>query len=397
MNVSNAVLSHVIGKIYDCVVDPGLWDDALDEIRAAIGSHNAALSLHDRRTGKELLSILRNFDPVWLPAMAQHLPDFFEPLILRPAMMEIEAAVYSRDTDPIIDAKIERYRQEWALPQGLSDGLGIPLIVEEDTIASFGAGRLLSKGDYQPHEIQFAELIAPHLRRAVTISNVLDVANVRSEFLEAALDGFTTGVAIVDGDSRLIHANKKAQEIFDRGDALRLEAEVVTARGNAARASLKSTVSIAARDEARLPGTGRGIRLRDIDDTSALAHILPLRAGERRSIVPEGAAAILIKNRQSVATDSITVFAGAFELTRAETNVLAQLLNGATPEGIAKALDISENTVRTHSPVRQDGDQSPASARVVRAPTDALKHTLSRHAQPDGSKITTTERRTVFT
>ncbi len=52
MNVSNAVLSHVIGKIYDCVVDPGLWDDALDEIRAAIGSHNAALSLHDRRTAK---------------------------------------------------------------------------------------------------------------------------------------------------------------------------------------------------------------------------------------------------------------------------------------------------------------------------------------------------------
>jgi DNA-binding CsgD family transcriptional regulator len=348
MNVSNAVLSHVIGKIYDCVVDPGLWDDALDEIRAAIGSHNAALALHDRRTGKELLSILRNFDPVWLPAMAQHLPDFFEPLILRPAMLEIEAAVYSRDSDPIIDAKIDRYRREWALPQGLSDALGIPLIVEEDTVASFGAGRLQSNGDYQPHEIQFAELIAPHLRRAVTISNVLDVANVRNEFLEAALDGVTTGVAIVDGASRLIHANKTAQEIFDRGDALGLEADVVTARGKAARVSLKSTVSIAADNEARLPGTGRGIRLGDIDDTSALAHILPLRAGERRHMVPEGAAAILIKNRQSVATDAITVFAGAFELTRAETNVLAKLLDGATPERIAKTLDISENTVRTH-------------------------------------------------
>lgn len=348
MNVSNAVLSHVIGKIYDCVVDPGLWDDALDEIRAAIGSHNAALSLHDRRTGKELLSILRNFDPEWLPAMAQHLPDFFEPLILRPAMLEIETAVYSRDTDPIIDAKIERYRREWALPQGLSDGLGIPLIVEEDTIASFGAGRLLSKGDYQPHEIQFAELIAPHLRRAVTISNVLDVANVRSELLEATLDGFTTGVAIVDGSSRLIHANQTAKEIFDRGDTLRLEADVVTARGNAARVSLKSTVSIAASDEARMPGTGRGIRLGEIEDTSALAHILPLKAGERRHMVREGAAAILIKNRQSVATDAISVFAGAFELTRAETNVLAQLLDGETPERIAKTLNISENTVRTH-------------------------------------------------
>jgi DNA-binding CsgD family transcriptional regulator len=347
MNVSHAVLSHVIGRIYDCVVDPGAWNDALDEIQAVIGSANAALSLFDKRSGTEIISIMRNFDPIWAAALPQFVPEFFEPLILRPALLEIEAAVYSRDSDPITEAKIARYRREWAEPQGLSYAIGITLIIDDDTIATFGAGRWLRDGDYQPQEIRFAELIAPHLRRAVTISNVLNAANVRAQLLGAALDALPTGVAIVDGSSRLIHANNAAMEIFDRGDALRLEGDMVAARGKAARASLKSSVSIAAADESQLPGTGRGIRLGDIDTRSSLAHVLPLSGGERQQI-RDGAAAILVKDRPSAANDHISVFAGAFDLTRAETNVLAHLLNGAKPERIAHALEISENTVRTH-------------------------------------------------
>ena len=83
-------------------------------------------------------------------------------------------------------------------------------------------------------------------------------------------------------------------------------------------------------------------------ESSALAHVLPLNAGERKQMVPEGAAAILIKDRQPVARDRVGAFAGAFDLTRAETNVLAHLLTGAKPEHIAQTLDVSESTVRTH-------------------------------------------------
>jgi hypothetical protein len=56
MEISPALLSALIGVIYDCALDPSRWENALGEMVAALECHNALLSLIDMRHDRLLLA-----------------------------------------------------------------------------------------------------------------------------------------------------------------------------------------------------------------------------------------------------------------------------------------------------------------------------------------------------
>src|SRR5262249_457517 len=73
--VSPLALSRLIGSIYDCAINPDLWDRALLQIRDALNCHTAVLALVDVRQGRFLISKTVGIPPDVLERTERHLPE----------------------------------------------------------------------------------------------------------------------------------------------------------------------------------------------------------------------------------------------------------------------------------------------------------------------------------
>ena len=71
-----------------------------------------------------------------------------------------------------------RYHREWGQPQGLFDYMALYLIKTPTRLASLDVARHKDAGVFTNLEVRLGELLVPHLRRALTISNALDAATI---------------------------------------------------------------------------------------------------------------------------------------------------------------------------------------------------------------------------
>src|SRR5262249_16611397 len=87
-------------------------------------------------------------------------------------------------------------------------------------------------------------LLAPHLDRALRLQMRLSAADLRVDMVSGAFDCLTLGVAFVDGSGRPLWLNRRAQEIIDASDVLRLTpAAELAGRGRSDTQSLRELIT----------------------------------------------------------------------------------------------------------------------------------------------------------
>ena len=65
-------------------------------------------------------------------------------------------------------------------------------------------------------EVDLMRDLAPHLRRAVTISDILDFKRIEASAFGATLDMLSVAVVIVGEGGRILHANPMAEPMLER-------------------------------------------------------------------------------------------------------------------------------------------------------------------------------------
>ena len=348
--VTDESLSELIGSIYDCALDPGRWDETLAQIARAFDSERVILSLNDLGRDRMLISKAVGWEPYWLEQRARHLPEVHAALAawLAGNPGPETPFIASREVPASARAAL-RYEQEVLGPLGIGDIAHFFLIRSALLFSELVVAWQRSQGDIGEREIRLGALLGPHLRRALTINDVLDMKSLEQQALGATLDSITIGVVIVGGGARILFANAAARRMLDRG------APVASLRGRLAALqpettrTLRDAIALAQTDEALIGAAGVGVPLPAEDRAPATAHILPLARGDFRSqLIPHATAAVFIAPAtDEVATDVATV-ARLFGLTAAETRHLQQLLAGATLAEAAAALGVSVATARTH-------------------------------------------------
>ena len=87
----------------------------------------------------------------------------------------------------------------------------------------------------------------------------------------------------------------------------------------------------------------------DFNGAPAVAHVLPLAAGDIRTrLLPHATAAVFITEAQNLPIAGIDAIAKSFDLTPAETRIMGLVTNGTTVARAAQSLAISEATAKTH-------------------------------------------------
>ncbi len=345
------VLSDLIGLIYDCVVEPDRWPDTIGEICRQIGCvqgvimdidliHSAHRFLSTWGIGADWTSrYLEHGEEVTATYRAfseapRHPID--EPLLL-----------YRHVPDPAMLAS--RIYNEWVRPQHLCDFIQNIVLRAPGRLGVFAASRHEGAGILTDREIATLRLLAPHIRRAVTIGDILDRKKLEAHALAATLDNLAAGIAVIAEDNKVLYANAAADRMLAAGDPVRAASGRLSARDTVARAELSRAVALARDNEAGIGATGIGVALRGAGGEPAIAHVLPLARGDVRTrLMPQATAALFISQAEALRAPDTKALAQSFGLTPMEARVLARLAIGNTLAEAARALAIAETTAKTH-------------------------------------------------
>ena len=347
--VSNRALSELIGAIYDCTIDPARWERTLADIVLLLHCDRAILSLNDLRRDRILIDKTVGWEAPWLEERARHLPEIHGKLAAwfssRPP---IDTPFIASREIPAGELQASSYARDCLAPLDLVDVAHFFLIRSAASFSELVLWRNRRQGMLTERDIRLGSLLMPHLRRAVTISNVLDTRTIERERMAEALDALRHGVVLIDERGAILHANRSAEIMLSTDSPIRIAGGILSACCDPANGELRRAILLAARDEASIGRTGVAIRLTGEDLPPVFAHVLPLSGGELRSrLRPREVAAVFI-DASPDEQDRAALLAAAFGLTPAETRVVASLLTGRTLAETADALDVAFTTAKTH-------------------------------------------------
>jgi DNA-binding CsgD family transcriptional regulator/PAS domain-containing protein len=345
-------ISNLIGAIYDCVITPERWTGVLDEICAGFGFATGALSVASLTnmkaavnavSGSDLAEMAQNgiaygADIIELwggPERIQHYP-LGEPIVQSLAVPQ-----------DIISGN--RYYREWALPKGLFDAVAVGLVRDKMMIGNAIFSQHQSAGPIGDAQIDGLRVLAPHIRRAVTISNLFDMKAVEAATFAATVEVLTVGVILADEDSKIVHTNAAATAMLAAGDPIMVRDGRIAVQSTTTTSTLQSAVKQAAKDEAALGQKGIGIPIPQPGAAPLVIHVLPLRRTHVRSgLIQRAAAALFVTSASGPPQLPHDALVQLYDLTPAEIRIFELICEGQTPAAISALLGIATSTVKTH-------------------------------------------------
>jgi DNA-binding CsgD family transcriptional regulator/PAS domain-containing protein len=342
--VSAQSLSDTIGAIYDCALDPQLWPDTCRKIADLCESTGGGICVHDMRHVQNDQLFVFGYQPEFLEKLGSQYAQ--SPMAAADIVAGIgDVNVLSTDRQELLES---RFYQEVLAPFGLMDMIWFPALRTGGRMASMHASRKDKAPHYQQIEIGLFKLLSPHVCRALTISDALDIRTLRSEMLEKTLDGLATGVFLTARDGRVVYMNAAAERQVKTGTAIRILNNRLDPVDPAARAASSNAIDRSAADDG--DASERSLAIPDENGAGYIATLLPVQRGQRRDIVAPFAASVAVFMQDPLEAPMMPgeAFARLHKLTGGELRVLLALAQGLGAREAADMLGISEPTVRTH-------------------------------------------------
>ena len=351
-NVGFGEKSALIGSIYDCALEPDLWPATLQRMCEAFGGHSAGIVLLDFVGAGDRL--VRDWGPTttWAERMGGVLNSVKrihrQFLGMRGARLD-EPIILPRDLAPQVNVFSTPFYQEWAQPQRIHQVMEAVALSETTRLGLFCITRQDHMGVFSDDLISLMRDLAPHIRRAITISDLLDLRTVERQAFSAVIDSITTGICIVGAGGEILHANTAAKAMFENKLPIRSDNGRLRVPDKTATAELLGAIAAAQEEEAHIGSNGIGVALGGTDGRHSVAHVLPLARGDVRTrLVPQALAAVFVNEDGPASFVNLDAIARSFEFTASETRLTHELVMGRTLAEAATALGVVESTVKTH-------------------------------------------------
>lgn len=354
--MDNTKLFHTIGDLYDCVTESERWPDALGRIAGLTDSVIAMLAVMDVSKRTTRFSAVHG-DPVVLEPLietyAAHVP-FFQIL----PRFEIDVPL---DFDGMCDLYgpggrdvwyASRTYREWMQPNRFCTGFNLAVMKRDEFV---GTLTTITRDDVPstPASMERLSQLAPHIRRAVAITDLFVEEQRKSGIFQEVIDNLAHPVLVVTGDMRLLYANPSAEALLRDETLIRQTKGRLAVAYAPAQAAVAHAVELGYRDEVLLGTVGIGVPLVGIERPSIL-HVLPLSRRPNVGLSPQATAAIFIAAPGTNPLPALEAIAALFGLTAAEKRVAALAAEGRTRSEIALANGVSEHTVKTQLGVIYD-------------------------------------------
>jgi DNA-binding CsgD family transcriptional regulator len=359
-------LSRIIEQIYSAALDPVLWTTTVRALREEFDCASAGLYVEDLKRNKLDLVHLCGVDPayvrVYIAQYVQRNPWSDAP--------ELQAAGKVR-TEHSLDEYYRRegfyrrtpYFNEWMKPQDFVHTLGINLTADRRARTKLFLYRAGRAGPFSRTEIERFECVSVHLMNAVKVADRLGQHEARAAHALDLLERLDVGVAFIDDDGRVLEANAFAQDVFAKGDGLRIEGGRLVAahRNDAAKLKplIRSALELHIGQSFEVPAA---IQLRAGSGTNPSAartgggtaagralqlRVIPLPSRGGHSFCGRRAAAMLvIADRERDSVVSAEDLQRLYGLTGAEARLVQWLLCGIPLRQASELMHVTYETAR---------------------------------------------------
>ena len=349
-------LFDTIGTLYDCVTEPGLWPEALGQITELTDSVITVLAVMDMSKKTTRFSAVHGDPTVLEPLVntyAAHVPFYsilpkFE--IDVPLDFDEMCNLHGPDGRDVWHAS--RTYTEWMRPNRFRTGFNLAVMKRDEFV---GALTTITREETPSTSSGQAllSLLAPHIRRAVTITDLFEAEQRKAVLFQEVIDNLAHPVLIVAADMRLLYANTAAETLLRDEKLVRQSEGRLAMAYLPAQASVGHAVALGHRDEVLLGAVGIGVPLVRTERPS-IVHVLPLTRRHAGRLAPKAAAAIFIAAPGINPIPAIEAIAALFGLTAAEKRIAALAADGLTRSEIAEASGVSDHTVKSQLRVVYD-------------------------------------------
>ncbi len=343
-------LSALIGDIYDAALDPAPWPEALAKSAQFVGGLAAALFSKDAASKSGGVAYdCGGIDPYYRQLYFEKYIKL-DPLTIGHFFAEVGQLVAVADIMPYDEFLETRVQREWGRPQGLVDVLNVALDKTATSAAMYCVFRHERDGRVDDEMRRRMRLIAPHVRRAVLIGNVIDLKTAEAATFADAADGRGAGMFFVDASARIVHANASGHAMLAQGSLLRVVDGKIVPNDASAEQALNEIYAMAEWGDAAVGVRGIAVPLMALDGERHVAHVLPLTSGARRRAGTRYAAtAAMFVQKAALDTPSPQeLIVKLYKLTPSELRVLLAIVQVGSTAEVAETLGIAESTAKTH-------------------------------------------------
>lgn len=202
-----------------------------------------------------------------------------------------------------------------------------------------GAGR------FEESDFEIFRILLPHVRQTLRMRNRMALTESRTAGLESLLNALSFGTVFLDRRGEIRFANRCASAILDEQDGLCVDRtgrlQAFDRSGDAALQQGILAVALGGVTTERTVAIAR-------PSGKASYGVTICRPPRRDADPTAGGALLFLTDPDRNARPSAEALSGLFGLTPAEQRVAQALCAGLAPKAIAGALNVSENTVKSH-------------------------------------------------
>jgi len=329
MTTTNDGNARVVTAIRAAGAEAQKWPDALDEIANALDARFAALLFEDRVSALLELKHSTHAEKAWIveyfrnhrkldPVKARVLED-----------IGVGRAFSSEDFVSRDELHQSGAYQRWMAPFGLGDVIGGVIHRSETGVCIFVAFRDERAGLANAEAKARLDALLPQLASAIARHTPASDTSALVELF----DELASPVLVVDSRMRIVQRNRSADAMLDEGDALAICGETLTLRDARAKEALERALARAGDADAE----AFAIMIKRGESRCCVMHVLPLS---------NGLSALFLRRLALNAGEGGEVAAGLFGLTARESSVLLAIAEVGGVPATARALGLSEGTVK---------------------------------------------------
>lgn len=346
--------SDLIADIYDAAIDPSVWPKTLTKLAQALGANGAIFFEVSNRGGTDYIiapHASENFSP---KAIKGYLEEFNDQEIID---QEHFARLSGQDHDLNLISDTEFYPDtttldnlpnvQAMLKNGLHHRAGTLLNFDCWKIDRFALQYGISHGPITPKEKAAARVLLPHIAKSLRVGRPL---GSESHFiaLQSRLDALAFGVAVIDGKSNLILANKHFHEGLDRHQVFQLQR---TGQLKLLSIENQKRYNTMIAEDSVHGISGRNPRnealLFPVDNGALFVEICPAANHPELHGLPKGSRLITVFDSSEKHAINIDIVSRFFALTKTELETLDLMGNGYSNAQIAEIRNRSLETVGT--------------------------------------------------
>jgi DNA-binding CsgD family transcriptional regulator len=347
-------LSVLVGEIYDCCLNPAGWVAALTQITIAFDAAYTAISLGDPHSlvGGGNMAATSPWDVMRLRELNEVYGVEGVPGLREVALGGIDEPRSTLSQMSELEFHQSEFYQHWVKPQGLREACVTKFAHTEDRIGIMAQITANNRDIITQSDRDFIALISPHVRRAALIGDLLNHQRIVVESYQAALQSLITPIILTDANQKINFANCSAETLLSDGSIIASQSGRLMVRSSVAERALIDAIARTANTGQELGRRGIGIplstHLTAPDSVPSIAYVMPLAGNAERSVFGQSTAAVFISMTTSANPPPEAALVALFDLTPTEAKVMCRLGTSQDLPLIAREMDVSINTLKTH-------------------------------------------------